>query len=56
MQEIISKINNLTLENSENQLEGLLLELRNVVIQNSDVSRSILNENFLKSLEFWMDK
>ncbi|KAL7021961.1 hypothetical protein ACKWTF_012087 [Chironomus riparius] len=54
MQEIINRINNLSLESNEEEVGELLNELKNSLIQNPDVSKSILNANFINSVENWI--
>ncbi|XP_070503728.1 26S proteasome non-ATPase regulatory subunit 5 [Chironomus tepperi] len=54
MQEIINRINNLSLESNEEEVEELLSELKKSLIQNPDVSKSILNANFINSIENWI--
>ena len=54
MQEIINRINNLSLESNEEEVGELLSELKNSLIQNPDVSKSILNANFINSVENWI--
>jgi len=54
MQEIINRINHLSLESNQEDVEALLNELKASLIQNPDVSKSILNANFIKSVEYWI--
>lgn len=54
MQEIINRINNLSLESNEDEVEAILSELKDSLIQNPDVSKSILNANFINSIEYWI--
>ncbi|KAG5670347.1 hypothetical protein PVAND_000621 [Polypedilum vanderplanki] len=52
MHEIINKISNLTLNTTEEEVYESLSELKSAIIQNGDISKSILgNYNLLKSFE-----
>lgn len=51
MYEIINQISSLSIDSPEQLIIESLAELKSSLIQNADLSKSVLNSNFLKSLE-----